>query len=701
MRPTVGILMGDRYKLTERIAVGGMGEVWKASDEVLGRTVAIKILKEEYTGDEAFLRRFRAEARHTALLNHPGIADIYDYGEQAGSGYLVMELVPGRPLSVILEKDRTLAWEKTLSIIAQTARALQVAHDQGLVHRDVKPGNLLITPTRRVKITDFGIARLADQVPLTATGQVMGTVQYLSPEQATGQHATGSSDIYALGIIAYEALAGKRPFTGEAQIAIALKQVNDTPPPLPDSVPEPVRALIMATLAKDPADRPANATKLAEASDALLRHDLDAALAAVPTMSQHLTADSADDSTQLIPTQQATQPTQVVPRAGGAAAAGAAGAGAAAGAAATSAGAPSAGTPEQPPEEQFSAAAPYSSAASEAEAAPDTPAQGSAQASDEFSAEPARTSSEPVDPARPLPGTGEGARDTGVLPAAGLGTSGAGTSGASGAAGASAAEGTQRSGAETKSSRRGTWRWPLVALIGLLLLAVFGALVLPALGDEEPEPQPTVTETFTADAELVEVDSAELIGLSVEEATEILEGEGLEVETEEVESAQQAGIVVDVSPTGEVSVGSTVTLHYSGGEESRSTPTQQDTAVPGEQNDDGDQDATSSPTGGTDGGETAESTPSPTEQASPFPDGEESPQQDAAPQEQGTQTAPGGDGTGSPGGDSAQDSTQGTAQNSTQSNTGNAAGNTAETAANTSADAAAEAPASGESEGSR
>ncbi len=337
MRPVVGILMGERYQLTERIAIGGMGEVWKASDQVLGRTVAIKILKEEYTGDEAFLRRFRAEARHTALLNHPGIADIYDYGEQSGSGYLVMELVPGRPLSVLLETDKTLSWEKTLSIIAQTGRALQVAHDQGLVHRDVKPGNLLITPTRRVKITDFGIARLADQVPLTATGQVMGTVQYLSPEQATGQHATGSSDIYALGIIGYEAIAGHRPFTGESQIAIALKQVNEPPPALPETVPEPVRALIMSMLEKDPSQRPMTATKLAEAADALLRHDPEAAVKAVPGMAAHMDGADAQDATQAIPRHD-TQPTAVVP------APGVAGAGAA-----------SARTPEQPAADEHTA----------------------------------------------------------------------------------------------------------------------------------------------------------------------------------------------------------------------------------------------------------------------------------------------------------------------------------------------------------
>lgn len=284
MRPTSGITLGGRFQLTSRIAIGGMGEVWRAQDQLLGRTVAIKILKEEYTGDPGFLERFRAEARHTALLNHPGIANVFDYGEEGGSAYLVMELVPGEPLSTIIEHEHVLSPDRTLSIIAQTAQALAAAHAQGLVHRDIKPGNLLITPENRVKITDFGIARLADQVPLTQTGQVMGTAQYLAPEQATGQSATGSSDIYSLGIIGYECLTGHRPFSGESQIAIALAQVNDAPPPLPDSLPRPVRALLMSMLAKDPANRPANATKLAEAAEAIRNGDIQTAHAAVPGM---------------------------------------------------------------------------------------------------------------------------------------------------------------------------------------------------------------------------------------------------------------------------------------------------------------------------------------------------------------------------------------------------------------------------------
>src|SRR4051794_7192607 len=282
MRPTSGLTFGGRYQLASRIAIGGMGEVWEATDLVIGRTVAIKILKDEYLGDPGFLERFRAEARHAALVNHEGIANVFDYGEEDGSAYLVMELVPGEALSTILEREHALPPDKVLDIVAQTASALQAAHMAGLVHRDIKPGNLLITPEGRVKITDFGIARIADQVPLTATGQVMGTVQYLSPEQASGHPASPSTDIYSLGIVAYEALAGRRPFTGESQVAIAMAQINETPPELPVTVAEPVRNLVYACLAKSPSERPASASHLARAAQSLRRGDVAAAAAAVP-----------------------------------------------------------------------------------------------------------------------------------------------------------------------------------------------------------------------------------------------------------------------------------------------------------------------------------------------------------------------------------------------------------------------------------
>ena len=273
---------GGRYQLGNRIAIGGMGEVWQATDLIIERTVAIKILKDEYMGDPGFLERFRAEARHAALVNHEGIANVYDYGEENGSAFLVMELVPGEALSALIERERSLPVDKVLDIVGQTASALHAAHTAGLVHRDIKPGNLLITPDGRVKITDFGIARIADQVPLTATGQVMGTVQYLSPEQASGKPASPSTDIYSLGIVAYEMLAGKRPFTGESQVAIAMAQINDAPPELPPSIPEPVRNLVLSCIAKSPRNRPASALHLARAAQMLRRGDVAGAAAAVP-----------------------------------------------------------------------------------------------------------------------------------------------------------------------------------------------------------------------------------------------------------------------------------------------------------------------------------------------------------------------------------------------------------------------------------
>ncbi|MFT4052436.1 MAG: serine/threonine-protein kinase [Microbacterium sp.] len=325
MRPTQGVSFGGRYELDSRIAIGGMGEVWEATDHVIGRTVAIKILKDEYMGDPGFLERFRAEARHAALVNHEGIASVFDYGEENGSAFLVMELVPGEALSTILEREGMLSTDKTLDIVAQTASALQAAHAAGLVHRDIKPGNLLITPDGRVKITDFGIARIADQVPLTATGQVMGTVQYLSPEQASGHPASPATDIYSLGIVAYECLAGKRPFTGESQVAIAMAQINETPPPLPETVATPVSNLVMCMIAKKPDERPATASAVARAATALRRGDVAGAVAIVPAIADGRSIDemtlllnaTGEETTRLLPaTTAATSATTATSAAG-------------------------------------------------------------------------------------------------------------------------------------------------------------------------------------------------------------------------------------------------------------------------------------------------------------------------------------------------------------------------------------------------
>lgn len=272
MRPAPGVVLGGRYRLTRQIAVGGMGEVWAAHDESLARDIAIKVLREEYAGDSGFLERFRTEARNAGSLSHAGIAALFDYGEQDGSAFLAMELILGEPMSDLLEREPVLPPQRLLPILAQTARALHAAHEAGVVHRDVKPGNILITPTGKVKITDFGVSLSSNQVPMTATGMVMGTAQYLSPEQAVGGPATAASDLYALGIVAYEGLVGHRPFTGPTAVDIAVAHVNTPVPPLPPSVDRQIAALVMRLLAKDPSQRPRSAEELARMFDALQPH---------------------------------------------------------------------------------------------------------------------------------------------------------------------------------------------------------------------------------------------------------------------------------------------------------------------------------------------------------------------------------------------------------------------------------------------
>ncbi len=232
-----GVMLSHRYRLTRRIAVGGMGEVWAADDIRLARVVACKILRPELTGDPEFLGRFRTEARITASLNHPGICAVYDYGEVSGANhyltgtaYLVMELITGESLSSVLNRLGRLSVGRTLDVLEQTGNALQ-AHARGLVHRDIKPGNLLITPGGQVKITDFGIAKVAHEAPVTRSGMVMGTAQYISPEQAAGKDASPASDIYSLGVVAYECLAGRLPFYSDNTVAIALAHVRRPPPP--------------------------------------------------------------------------------------------------------------------------------------------------------------------------------------------------------------------------------------------------------------------------------------------------------------------------------------------------------------------------------------------------------------------------------------------------------------------------------------
>ncbi|MGY1681406.1 protein kinase domain-containing protein [Geodermatophilus sp. SYSU D01176] len=260
MTLSTGTILAGRYEITAPIATGGMGEVWRARDRVLDRVVAAKVLRSEFTGDPSFVARFRNEARHTAALSHPNIASVYDYGETedergAQLAFLVMELVEGKPLVTILHEEGKLPVDWTLHVLGQAADGLSAAHHAGVVHRDIKPGNLIVRPDGVVKLTDFGIARARDATPLTRTGMVVGTAQYLSPEQAQGFEVTAASDVYSLGVVGYECLTGGRPFDGTSQVAVALAHINRPPPPLPANVPPAVRLLIERSLAKDPADR--------------------------------------------------------------------------------------------------------------------------------------------------------------------------------------------------------------------------------------------------------------------------------------------------------------------------------------------------------------------------------------------------------------------------------------------------------------
>ena len=262
-------LLAGRYRLTGRIAAGGMGEVWRGEDELLNRPVAAKLLPTGRAGDEAFLARFRAEARYAASLSHPGIARVYDYGEspEFGGAYLIMELVRGEALSAILARAGRLPPDATLDIIGQAARALDAAHQAGIIHRDIKPGNLLVAAGGTTKITDFGIATAvsaAQAAHLTETGMVMGTAMYVSPEQATGAPVDAASDIYSLGVVAYECLAGQVPFTASEPLAIAYAHKHAPVPPLPPDVPQPVCGLVYHMLAKTPGGRPASARAVAD-----------------------------------------------------------------------------------------------------------------------------------------------------------------------------------------------------------------------------------------------------------------------------------------------------------------------------------------------------------------------------------------------------------------------------------------------------
>ncbi|NUR92669.1 MAG: serine/threonine protein kinase, partial [Nonomuraea sp.] len=264
-----GTTLAGRYRLDTRIGAGGMGEVWRGEDIVLARTVAVKVLLPGRMDDPGFVARFQGEARAMATINHAGVVDVYDYGVSGDTVYLVMKFVDGEPLDRLLARLGRIPPQPAMELIAQAASALQAVHDQGIVHRDVKPGNLLVQRDGTLVLTDFGIARSDLANRLTDAGMVLGTAAYCAPEQAEGAPVTPAVDIYALGVVAYECLVGQRPFDGDSAVTIALKHIREAPPPLPAEIPPPVRALVEKALSKDPARRFASARAMSEAARAV------------------------------------------------------------------------------------------------------------------------------------------------------------------------------------------------------------------------------------------------------------------------------------------------------------------------------------------------------------------------------------------------------------------------------------------------
>src|SRR5919204_1419842 len=255
----LGREVGGRYRLTAPLGEGGMSTLWRAVDQQLDREVAVKILRPQYSADPGFAARFRQEARSAASLSHPNIVSVYDYGTDPNGDiqYIVMELVEGRDLASVLHDRGRVSTDDATQVAIAVASALEAAHRRGIVHRDVKPGNILITEEGDVKVTDFGIARAVSEASMTVTGTTLGSVHYFSPEQARGDEVTGRSDVYALGIVLYEMLAGRRPFEGDSAAGVALKRLTEDPPPPSEFQPVPagLEAIILRALARDPAQR--------------------------------------------------------------------------------------------------------------------------------------------------------------------------------------------------------------------------------------------------------------------------------------------------------------------------------------------------------------------------------------------------------------------------------------------------------------
>ncbi len=269
----IGSTLGGRYRLLELLGQGGMATIYRARDAQLERDVAVKLLRPEFGKDPDFLARFRDEARAAASLNHPNIVAVFDFGEDASGPYIVMELVDGQDLGAILRENGPLAPRQAARVSVEVAKALHAAHVRGIVHRDVKPSNVLVGRDGRVKVADFGIARALAESQLTMPGVTMGSVHYFSPEQARGEPATVASDIYALGIVLFETLTGQRPFSGDGAAAVALARLTTTPPrpsSLRAGVPAQLDTVVQRAMALDPAARYATAAAMASALEGYL-----------------------------------------------------------------------------------------------------------------------------------------------------------------------------------------------------------------------------------------------------------------------------------------------------------------------------------------------------------------------------------------------------------------------------------------------
>ena len=278
-------VLNGRYEIEDLLGQGGMARVFRGQDKVLGRTVAVKVLSPQFAGDDQFVARFRREAQAAAALNHPNIVSVYDTGDQGDVHYIVMEYVEGRTLRDVIRQDGPLLPERASEIAQAVARALAAAHEGGLVHRDIKPGNIMLTRDGEVKVMDFGIARSSTGDTLTQTAAILGTASYLSPEQAQGAAVDARSDIYSLGCVLYEMLTGRPPFTGDSPVSIAYKHVREDPVPpsqLNGDVPEDMEAVVIKAMAKNQDNRYQTADEM--------REDLERAAAGMPTLATPLLA---------------------------------------------------------------------------------------------------------------------------------------------------------------------------------------------------------------------------------------------------------------------------------------------------------------------------------------------------------------------------------------------------------------------------